>query len=109
MGKIKDIAGIRFGKLIVVEPTNRRGPNGAVYWMCKCDCGKDHIASTANLRNGSTKSCGCLHAEIRRKAIKNAHIARRTHFGCLYCGSDKHYAKGCCRSCYGKLRRGTLE
>ena len=31
MGKIKDIAGIRFGKLIVVEPTNRRGANGAVY------------------------------------------------------------------------------
>ena len=109
MARIKNIAGIRFGKLTVVEPTNRRDTNGAVYWLCKCDCGKDHIASTANLRNGSTKSCGCLQAESAMRNAILAHTARRKHFGCMYCGSDKHYAKGCCRSCYGKLRRGTLE
>lgn len=109
MARIKNIAGIRFGKLTVVEPTNRRGANGAVYWLCKCDCGKDHIVSTANLRNGSTKSCGCLHAESAMRNARLAHTARRKHFGCMYCGSDNHYAKSCCRSCYGKLRRGTLE
>lgn len=109
MGKIKDITGIRFGKLTVETLADKRGTNGAVYWLCKCDCGNDKVVAASNLRNGSVKSCGCLRVESSMKNVKRANIARRKHFGCLYCGSDKHYAKGCCLSCYGKLRRGTLE
>lgn len=30
------------------------------YWLCKCDCGNDIVVSIGHLRNGHTKSCGCL-------------------------------------------------
>lgn len=109
MARIKNIAGVRFGKLTVVALADKRGANGVYYWLCKCDCGKDHTVSATNLKNGSTRSCGCLRVESTMRNARLAHTARRKHFGCLYCGSDKHYAKGYCRSCYGKLLRGTLE
>ena len=30
------------------------------YWKCKCECGKIFTACGVNIRNGNTKSCGCL-------------------------------------------------
>ena len=30
------------------------------YWICECECGNVIIVCGANLRNGHTKSCGCL-------------------------------------------------
>lgn len=29
-------------------------------WLCRCECGKEKRVLSANLRNGGTKSCGCL-------------------------------------------------
>lgn len=45
MGRFKDILGQRFGRLTVIERTNHRN-NGRVYWLCRCDCGKDREAET---------------------------------------------------------------
>ena len=33
-------------------------------WNCICDCGKEHIADGASMKNGTTQSCGCLHDEM---------------------------------------------
>lgn len=33
------------------------------YWLCKCECGNETIVSAQHLKNGHTKSCGCLHTE----------------------------------------------
>lgn len=35
-----------------------------VYWICKCECGNIFSANGAKLRNGWTRSCGCLQREI---------------------------------------------
>jgi len=32
-------------------------------WLCKCDCGTETISSGVEIRNGHTKSCGCLRNE----------------------------------------------
>ena len=57
-----DLVDRQFGRLTVVEfvgihttpcGTKRR------MWKCKCECGKAKIVSESNLKNGSTKSCGC--------------------------------------------------
>lgn len=106
---MKDITGLRYGKLVAIEPTEKRDCRGVAYWRCKCDCGNEKIVNGNNLRHGVTKSCGCLYKEARRNNAIKAYNAHRKHFGCLYCGSDKHYAKGYCASCYGKAKRGTLE
>ncbi len=49
----------RFGRLTVVESTIKR-VNGSIVWKCLCDCGKITFVSANNLRNGGTRSCGCL-------------------------------------------------
>jgi hypothetical protein len=61
---IKDITGMRFGKLIVIEITDERSKRGLVRWLCKCDCGKTIITLGSRLREGSVKSCGCYQREL---------------------------------------------
>lgn len=55
-----DLTGKRFGKLVVERSTQFRTEKGEIIWRCICDCGSEHIARGAYLRNGITKSCGCL-------------------------------------------------
>jgi len=33
-------------------------------WICKCECGNIFSADGAKIRNGWTRSCGCLQKEI---------------------------------------------
>ena len=61
-GKMKNISGQRFGKLIAIKPTGDKKNNNYL-WLCKCDCGKTIITKSANLTCGGTQSCGCLRAE----------------------------------------------
>jgi len=58
----KDLTGRRFGKLICLEPTDRRGPGGGVVWRCRCDCGNECLAVSTQLLHGYKKSCGCLNS-----------------------------------------------
>ena len=53
-----DLIGKRFGKLTVVEqlPSTQSGHRR---WLCKCDCGGEHIATSNNLNRGRTTNCGC--------------------------------------------------
>ena len=59
----------RFGKLIALEETDKR-VNGYIMWKCICDCGNECIVSSANLKRGATKSCGCLIKESATKTAK---------------------------------------
>ncbi len=56
---VADLTGMRFGKLAVVAPTNRR-LHTSVVWRCLCDCGNVAYVSAKQLQSGYTKSCGCL-------------------------------------------------
>ena len=55
----KDLTGKKFGKLTVIckEYTDK---NRNIYWKCKCECGNTAIVRGSALKNGNTKSCGCL-------------------------------------------------
>lgn len=57
-----DITGKKFNRLTALFPTNLRVDHHTL-WLCKCDCGNDFLASVKLLRNGHTKSCGCLKKE----------------------------------------------
>lgn len=65
--KLKDLVGQKFGKLIVKKlvGTNSRGTS---LWECQCECGNTIIAYSNNLKNGHTKSCGCL-----KKTVNGLH------------------------------------
>lgn len=52
------LAGKRFGRITVIEECGR-SKQGAVMWLCMCDCGAIKKALGANLSRGFTQSCGC--------------------------------------------------
>ena len=43
-------------------------------WLCKCECGKEKIIRGSHLRNGHTKSCGCLYREAIIKRNRNKRL-----------------------------------
>lgn len=63
----EDLKGQVFTKLTVVrlateqETFNR--PRGPRYWLCRCECGGEHVASTSDLRMGKVASCGCMNSK----------------------------------------------
>jgi hypothetical protein len=70
-----DLTGQKFGRLTVLY----RGANTsrAIAWICNCSCSLHALASVTSpvekitvrgvcLRNGTTRSCGCLRAEKAR-------------------------------------------
>ena len=62
------MVGRRFGKLMVL----RRGENnsrGEARWVCRCDCGKETLVTTANLNSGNSKSCGCDRGIIKHGGV----------------------------------------
>ena len=56
-GKIKDLTGQRFGKLIVTSFSHR---DVYTWWNCKCDCGNIKKFRRSALTSGQTRSCGCM-------------------------------------------------
>lgn len=62
MPKLKNLIGQRFGRLTVIERAENN-KNGHVCWKCRCDCGVKIVVDGGSLRNGDTKSCGCLKIE----------------------------------------------
>jgi hypothetical protein len=63
MSVINDLIGMRFGRLTVIKRTELK-KHKELTWLCVCDCGKETIVTTGHLKNGDTKSCGCLGGEI---------------------------------------------
>lgn len=59
-----DLTGQRFGKLTVIKQWTANKYR-KTRWLCKCDCGKEHIAIADNLKGGNTKSCGCYKNTFR--------------------------------------------
>ena len=59
-------AGDKYGKLIAIN-FHHRGKKGEQYWLFRCDCGNEKMLIVQNVKNGNTKSCGCLDDENKLK------------------------------------------
>lgn len=55
--------GEKYGKLTCIRPEKR---GEYVYWLCKCECGKETWVRGINLTTGAVKSCGCIIGESNR-------------------------------------------
>ena len=62
-----DLAGQSFGRLTVKSKLLEKDNQGQTLWDCACSCGNNTIARTASLRNGNTRSCGCMRKENAAK------------------------------------------
>lgn len=83
-----DITGCRFGNLVVIGRSGSK--HGGSAWECRCVCGSVIRVDAKSLRNGNTKSCGCLRyarwqndrpkseqRKERQRASVRRHMARR--------------------------------
>lgn len=71
MPPFKDIIGMKFGRLTVLKLVyTRRVSKTLYYYLCKCDCGKEHIVLKSSLLNGLTRSCGCYNNEVRAEKFR---------------------------------------
>lgn len=62
---IVDITNQKFYRLTALYPTDKRDRDRSVIWHCRCECGNEVNVSGKRLRQGNTKSCGCLNTETR--------------------------------------------
>ena len=68
-----DLIGQKFNKLIVIERADDyMTPKGvrSSQWLCQCECGNKVVVRGSYLKNGNTKSCGCLQKEEASKIGK---------------------------------------
>ena len=82
----EDLVGKRFGRLVVLERTERthRQKYGTYIWKCQCDCGNICYVSRNNLIAGNTQSCGCRAIDsIREIGRRNAKDLSGQVFGYL--------------------------
>lgn len=62
----------RFGRLVVkgyFRDTNNKQGNSRIYYICKCDCGRETSVWKTHLLNGDVKSCGCLKREMQKEKM----------------------------------------
>ncbi len=92
--RAKDLVGEKFGRLSVVQYAgSRKYKNSSVaMWKCRCECGKEVIVPGQALRQGRTKSCGCLSREIHKEILTERNKSNSSHgqFGTriyrIWCG-----------------------
>lgn len=84
-GKFINEIGNRYGKLIVIAQDEELSKEKhRAQWICKCDCGNTITTSSKCLRDGKTKSCGCLLSigeENIGKLLATTKIKYRNQYG----------------------------
>lgn len=91
MGKRADITGwvmkehgVPDSLLTVICPAEDHittGGNRYTQWLCRCECDNQVVSRTAYIKNGNTKSCGCLISLKAKQHIKTLNRQQITHNG----------------------------
>lgn len=71
--KSQKIAGTRLTPLEIVR-------HGGVGYRCRCDCGKETLASHSDIRAGRKKSCGCLKNELACERVRTHGLSKRDEY-----------------------------
>lgn len=66
--KLIDLTGHIFGRWIVLSRADN-SPSGQTKWLCRCDCGNSRAVFATTLRDGTSRSCGCLKRELAIKRL----------------------------------------
>lgn len=102
LGKGFDLRGQIFGKLRPIYPLKER-EKGGIIWHCKCECGNECDVNNGHLKDGSTKSCGCLRKETQHLKIKDLSNQKFGEWTVLYQAKSKNnHSYWHCRCSCGK-------
>ena len=64
-----NLTGQRFGRLTVIEESDKKC--GKRVWHCRCDCGKEKDVLQDALVQGKQVSCGCYKNELAKRECKD--------------------------------------
>lgn len=107
---LNDLAGKRFGKLVVLGRSNKRGNRGArtvPLWECQCDCGNIVYKATDTLTNSDVSMCNeCAKKYASQKMRENAGFVDGTQLSKLQIKSDFSTNSSGIRGVYFDRRSG---
>lgn len=72
------LEGQKFGRLTVIKKV--QGDGKQTSWLCECICGNQKEIRSGNLRNGHTKSCGCLPRDILLERNKSHGLSDKPEY-----------------------------
>lgn len=77
-GLTKDETGKTYGRLMVLRQSFMKDGKAVkgIHWLCLCECTRRAVVLGSRLRNGSTKSCGCLVEEQYFKHSRRRYFAQ---------------------------------
>lgn len=79
--RIKVMPGERYGRWVIVNEVEFNNA-GSRKFICKCDCGTMRAVRLTHLRQGVSKSCGCLGGELSRKRATKHGYAGTALYAC---------------------------
>lgn len=101
-----DLTGEVYGRLTVITDDGSRSNTGRVLWLCECSCGNKIHVQSQNLKNGRTKSCGCLNDEKKRERFKDLSGTETDNFKIInraYSKNQRVWWNCICKHCGKKL------
>jgi hypothetical protein len=102
--KSEDLTGLKFGRLTAISKVDPivRSNRKRTAWLCKCDCGNVIQTLAESLKDGNTKSCGCIQKDgTLKKNYSHGESRRITHEykswqkmkSRCYCKTDAKYPR----------------
>jgi len=94
MSRYIDLTGKKFERL-TVEKLISTSPY--TKWSCVCDCGENVIVYANHLKNGSTRSCGCLRSILLKERLTKHGLSGHLLYGVWHgmhrrCENESHVA-----------------
>lgn len=77
MSRFIDITGKKYNKLTVLSFYDIKDNKSR--WLCQCECGNKKILFGKDIKNGNTKSCGCLLHQKKYNKETEKKIKRLQH------------------------------
>jgi len=72
----ENLSGKRFGRFVVLKQGCKRPNVKTTFWTCQCDCGNVKEVMASSLKNGDSKSCGCLRKQLLFKDLSGKRFGR---------------------------------
>lgn len=70
------LIGSKYNRWTILEKYEKKKNNRQYFYKCQCDCGGIGIVSASSLRNGRSKSCGCVKNESASKRFTKHGMSR---------------------------------
>ena len=88
-----DITGDKYGRLSPLKRVEN-DKYGKAMWLCACECGKEVVRNTAELRRGKVTSCGCARSKHGMSKTKFHNIWLSMRDRCNNPNGDFYYCYG---------------